>query len=777
VFTPQALTLNRVVLIAGQLLAVPMVSFAVSFPTGRERFALGWSLLLAPVLVFGILTAFTDAIIADVQIRSWGTNVVQGNLFPLLTAWGAIVCVAVSVHLTRKYRAADSTQRAQFKYLFVGLGFFFFSALLIGALLPTLSGANELSTLMPLTTVLLLVPTAYAMVRHRLLDIRFVVLRTLTYVPLIVLTGGLWVLFIELVQTRIGAYFHVDSRILALITGLVLALGFQPLRVALDRATDRYFFGKTYHPDHLLDRLGQAMAVTLDRRKLASLLSDELRGEMHLALVSVMYVTQDRPLHVDSGDGLSDAAVLRLLAVETEGKILIADELDPDSPERKVMRDSGVEVLAPLLGDGHWLGVIMLGAKTSGRAYSIHDTRFLEVLTSEAAIAARNAQLFEERNQRVRELTALNRLAFSLGTDTELGTLLKSGLDDIVAVTTADSGSIMLLDHDSGTLSIAASLGIDPEVAARTRVPVGEQIAGWVAETRRPLILVGDSDQRFAGELKRDDIISAISAPVMSKDEVIGVINVNRKTLGEIFSRENLNVVTSFAGQLGSAVENARLYTDLEKTFLGTITALAAAVDAKDPYTFGHSNDVTAYAVATAEKMGLAPHEIEVIRIGSTLHDIGKIGIDRAILHKPGRLDEDEWAAIRRHPAIGADILAPLDFLGDSLPLVLFHHERYDGKGYPSGVSGESIPLGARIIAVADTFNAMTSDRPYRKALPVEVAVQEVRDNAGTQFDPDVAAAFLEVVAEQQALAVAHPTLNEQRTLTNNALCVVKRSA
>jgi putative nucleotidyltransferase with HDIG domain len=262
---------------------------------------------------------------------------------------------------------------------------------------------------------------------------------------------------------------------------------------------------------------------------------------------------------------------------------------------------------------------------------------------------------------------------------------------------------------------------------------------------------VDDTDPRFRGELRRNEIISAISAPILHKEKVIGVLNIARKTCPDLFTTENLHVVTSFAGQLAVAIDNARLYRNLEETFLGTIEALAATVDAKDPYTFGHSKEVTNHSVAIAECLGLTEQEIHEIRVAATLHDIGKVAVDDTILKKPGRLTDEERELMNRHPATAADILSSLEFLKDAVPLILFHHERFGGGGYPSGVSGETIPVGARIIAVADSYNAMTSDRPYRAALTREVAVQELKDCSGTQFDPEIVVAFLEVLAADGA--------------------------
>jgi putative nucleotidyltransferase with HDIG domain len=201
------------------------------------------------------------------------------------------------------------------------------------------------------------------------------------------------------------------------------------------------------------------------------------------------------------------------------------------------------------------------------------------------------------------------------------------------------------------------------------------------------------------------------------------------------------------------AIENARLYVDLENTFLGTIGALASAVDAKDPYTYGHSTEVTDHTLAIAAELRIVGSDLETLRIAALLHDIGKIGIDSSILNKPGKLTEAEFDVIRSHPDIAANILGSLDFLKAVVPLVHHHHEHFDGTGYPFGLVGEAIPRGARIISVADAFNAMTSDRPYRKALSLEAATQELIDNSGTQFDPQVVTAFLTVLVRSKVIA------------------------
>jgi len=182
---------------------------------------------------------------------------------------------------------------------------------------------------------------------------------------------------------------------------------------------------------------------------------------------------------------------------------------------------------------------------------------------------------------------------------------------------------------------------------------------------------------------------------------------------------------------------------ELEETQLSTMQALAAAVEARDPYTRGHCERVTQYALTIAEALAFSNEDLEILERAAILHDIGKVAVPDSVLRKNGRLNEDDWIEVRKHPEVGQTMLAHLEFLGPSLPLIRHHHERYDGSGYPDGLGAEGIPLGARILAVADAFDAMTSDRPYREAFALSDAIGELDRCAGSQFDPEVVEAFL----------------------------------
>jgi putative nucleotidyltransferase with HDIG domain len=223
-----------------------------------------------------------------------------------------------------------------------------------------------------------------------------------------------------------------------------------------------------------------------------------------------------------------------------------------------------------------------------------------------------------------------------------------------------------------------------------------------------------------------------------------------------IFLEGDRRTLYILASRAANAVDNARLHQELKAVFLQTIEGFAYALDAKDTYTHGHSRRVTRYSELIARGMGLDESEVEKLRNAAILHDIGKIGLRLEALNKPHPLSEEERRMFETHPQKGCKILAPIQFFEELTPIIYHHHEHYDGTGYPEGKGAEQIPLGARILAVADAYDAMTSDRPYRKAMSLEEAVQELRTHAGKQFDPQVVGVFVSILHDQPAQAQQH---------------------
>jgi len=747
---PIALPLNRLTFATATLMGASLFYFVLLFPKSRARTPLAGKAFLGLGLFIVALTISTPLVVADVHFRERGTDILPGPLLWLYAVWLSAGLVVMTCLLIKKYRRARGRQKAQVKFVLLGLTLFAVVSLVNGLLLPMLTGSYLSAELNTFSTLILVGFTAYAMIAHRFMDIRFVVMRGASYSILLVGLSTVFVMVALSARTDLVRRIGLHDDFLFAVTCVVIIFLFQPLKRITEHATDRIFYRRTYDSEELLSRLGTAVLSTLEQQNLQTLLANELAREMRLSFAAVA-LRHGGALSISSTDpSFTESDASRLMSLCAEESILVTDELETHSDAAELLRSSDVRVLIPLVAQNDLVGAVYLGMKQSGETYSRHDIQFLETIAREAAIAAKNAQLFDERERRVAELSAINELSSSVTTNQGLKSIINRALALVVAVTEADSGSIMLLDETEGELTIAASIGLPARTLKETKTGLGQGVSGWVAKHQEALLLVDDTDPRFRGELTRYDVACAISAPVVYNGKVTGVLSVNRqKSRPRLFNRDDFDFALAFVDQLAIAMENARLFGDLERTFLGTITALAAAVDAKDPYTYGHSNSVTHHAISIAERYGLDEAEIHTIRIASILHDIGKIGIDGSILQKPDKLTTEEREVVYRHPAIGADILASLDFLQDAVPLILFHHERYGGGGYPSGISGLAIPLGARIIAVADAYDAMTSDRPYREALSTEKAIQELKNHSGTQFDPSIVRTFLAVLAEE----------------------------
>jgi putative nucleotidyltransferase with HDIG domain len=276
------------------------------------------------------------------------------------------------------------------------------------------------------------------------------------------------------------------------------------------------------------------------------------------------------------------------------------------------------------------------------------------------------------------------------------------------------------------------------------RVPLGQGIVGNVALSGVAEVVNDvEADPRWVGDGRREFRTRAIlTVPLMSRGSVVGVLQLLNPIDKEVFAADDLRRVGLFAGALGIALENARLYAAQKQQFIDTVTALAEAVEKRDPYTGGHVRRVVGYSLLLGIEMNLDAEELEGLRLAAILHDIGKIAVPDIVLRKPAPLDPEEATVMRRHTTDGAEIVSRIRQLRPLLAGVRNHHERLDGKGYPDALKGAEIPLAARIIAVADTFDAMTTDRPYRQGLTPEEAAEEILRGEGTQFCPIVVKAF-----------------------------------
>lgn len=313
----------------------------------------------------------------------------------------------------------------------------------------------------------------------------------------------------------------------------------------------------------------------------------------------------------------------------------------------------------------------------------------------------------------------------------------------------ADRVAVLLYDASTG--------GIDP-VASKVRGSEGAESDIAISRTivhevmkKGVSALTSDAsvDERFkeGASIVSSGIRSVICVPLQAQDQILGALYADTRQAANAFGEADLELMAAIGNQAGVAIHRAQLLSELENLFFGSIRTLVAAIDAKDRYTHGHSERVTTFALKMAKAMDLGEEEREQIQLAGLLHDVGKIGVPEAVLNKPGDLTDEEWAAVKRHPVDGAEIIANIHAknIDKIAAAVRHHHERWDGSGYPDGLKEEQAPLASRVLAVADSFDAMTSDRPYRKGFSADQAAEVVSECAGTQFDPSIAGIFLRI--------------------------------
>ena len=350
------------------------------------------------------------------------------------------------------------------------------------------------------------------------------------------------------------------------------------------------------------------------------------------------------------------------------------------------------------------------------------------------------------QNRRLETLTAMEEFGSLLSSTLDVREVRKRAMEAAIRLMRSEVGSLLFIDPVTRELYFEVALGEKGEKLREIRLAPGEGIAGWVAE-RGVAQIVNEvrSDPRFTGRADETSGFvtrNMICVPVEMKEKRIGVLQAINRKEGE-FNEVDLEDFKTLANLVAIAIENAFLYKELTEAFLGTAGALGDAIEAKDSYTAGHTQRVMEYSEILGKLMGLSLREMDGLRLSAVLHDVGKIGVEDRILGKPGRLDPDEREIMERHSLIGARIVEGIRSMKAMVPGIRNHHEKYDGTGYPDRLKGEAIPQMARIIAVCDTFDAMTSTRPYRKALPTDVALAELKRCSGTQFDPQVVVAFM----------------------------------
>ena len=410
--------------------------------------------------------------------------------------------------------------------------------------------------------------------------------------------------------------------------------------------------------------------------------------------------------------------------------------------------------IIPLSGRKDFLGFIS-GIYRKKPEITKKDMKVIEGISNQVSTALEQARLYRESIDNAMELShkietiqVMNDIDRSILSSLRSTEMLETVTMMIGRLIGCDRTTVVLVDKEKDGFIYSAGFGTDI-VQKGAVIPFKNTSTTEVVKSGRYQYAANLREIKgllpLEERLLNEGFLSHIRIPLVAKNEIVGVLNLGSKR-PSAFTPEDLSTLEKLAYQIGVALENSRLITDLEGLFIGTVKSLSSAIDAKSKWTAGHSERVTKFAIKIGKGIGFSEKELRDLELSGLLHDVGKIGTYESILDKAGKLTDEEYKIIKQHPAKGAEILLAIKQMKDIIPGVKYHHEFFNGKGYPDGLKGENIPLMARILCIADSVDAMSVDRPYRKGRPMDEIIAELKRCSGSQFDPKIVEIFLKSI-------------------------------
>jgi len=772
VFPRQTLLWNELLIIALIWTLIAYFHFIRAYTNKPAGF--GVSLGYALVLIIAVLSLNGYIVLSSEVVD----GIIHNNLGIsqyLIGAMSLTYSGAVVVQLMKKYRSSnDPIDRNRTMYLISG--WIILVVLSATNLIPPVAGL-PIDQTGSLINILII---SYTVSRLHLLDIRFIARRGLAYLILGGTVVCLYIGWVFIGQKLFPALPIYSIVLIGTLLVLLLTLATRPLWSLIQEWIDRLFYGETYDSRQVLLQFSSKVGNIINLNELADAMLPTIVKALRIRQAKLLlqpngggdFVTQFTYPKVEKAEGEAgnslrfnlDNAVIGWLEKETNPLDLKQIDNIPQlkglwQTDKEKLIDSSFELLYPVKSRGKLIGILALGTKWSDGLYSPEDIELVKSMANQAGIIIENAQHYAQAIvwANTDGLTGLYNhrhfhecLEREIARGSRFGTVFSLIMLDIDLFKTYNdnyghvAGDDVLrriglcIESSIRTVDMAFRYGgeeftvILPGTRLNEASKVTERIRKTIEVKASPGTMpitasFGISSWPIDGMTKEEIVTRADSALYQAKQR-----GRNRTCL----SSEVIKEQTTLIG----------LELESKARALSIIYALAATVDAKDHYTYGHSKKVSQYAVNVAEVLGLSQDRVNTIRAAGLLHDIGKIAIPDSVLNKRERLTEEEWEPVKAHPELGVEILKHVIDLVNCLPAVLHHHEHYDGTGYPTGLRGEDIPLEARILAIADSFDAITSMRPYRKQLTPQQALDELKNCAGTQFDPKLVDTFCKAV-------------------------------
>ena len=757
---PSTLFWNRFLVVGSMAMPVAFYGFVMTF---LGKYSRTW--VRISILSYIVMQVLNLTGLVVTQANLVNNNLVNeyGPGLPIVSTFWIFFLGSSTYELIREYRRSkDLTYRNRLRYLLLVIIVIFSGNLTnLSDLqsLPTDVAANILSAML----------ITFAILRHHLLDISTFVRKGALYSIPTVLIGASYYLAIQSVLMLFPNIKGIDLFFFSITAAILTALVFQPFLSRMQVWIDRMFFREKYDASLMLERISRNAAHLLDLESITKLILSEVIQTLHIHRGAILIKRQEGGYFALANQiGFEEIANLIwefshpvVEFLEPRDKPLTRFDLEAllitktlTVEIRSELDQVGAELFIPLKVKDEMVGIFILGNKLSGLTFSEDDQLTLTTLANQTAVAIENARLFSAEQNRREELDALYELTRQLVATNEVNAVIQNTTHHVVTSAHVTFSRILTPDERGGFYCRAAypirsihyNLGVE-----RFEPQVALPFYDYALKQSGP-VFVNRTDPGITDEISKALMLDLANTlcmcPLKVSGEELGllVLGERREANREPFDPDKMRMISAIADQAANALQRANMHEQMENTFLETVLALANAMDARDSYTSNHSHRLSTMAEILCREVNGSEEEVWAVHWAGMLHDIGKIGVPDQILKKNGPLSSEDWVTMRQHPDIGARIVEPVKKLGNVAPLIRAHHEWYNGSGYPQKLKGKEIPLGARILTIADAFTAMTDERIYHKPLTEEEAIKELRNNKETQFDPELVEVFISLL-------------------------------